>query len=100
MGTPESVAKFTARDVREFMHRHYTPRNVIVVAMHGNQTVGLLVQAVSEILSVSRDQIQGTPDIRSDMARASITGVIPIEDGMTRVIDLGAVLQRGGGALS
>lgn len=69
------------------------PRNVIVVAMHGGQTVGLLVEAVSEILSVSRDQIQETPDIRSEMARQSITGVIPIETGMTRVIDLGAVLH-------
>jgi purine-binding chemotaxis protein CheW len=69
------------------------PRNVIVVAMHGGQTVGLLVEAVSEILSVPREQIQETPDIRSEMARQSITGVIPIESGMTRVIDLGAVLH-------
>lgn len=75
------------------------PRNVIVVAMHGGQTVGLLVEAVSEILSVSRDQIQETPDIRSEMARQSITGVIPIETGMTRVIDLGAVLHQAGRAL-
>ncbi|NBZ86881.1 chemotaxis protein CheW [Stagnihabitans tardus] len=75
------------------------PRNVIVVAMHGGQTVGLLVEAVSEILSVSRDQIQETPDIRSEMARQSITGVIPIEAGMTRVIDLGAVLHQAGRTL-
>lgn len=75
------------------------PRNVIVVAMHGGQTVGLLVEAVSEILSVSRDQIQETPDIRSEMARQSITGVIPIETGMTRVIDLGAVLHQSGRTL-
>lgn len=72
------------------------PRNVIVVAMHGSQTVGLLVQAVSEILSVPRDQIQDTPDIRSDMARQTITGIIPLDSGMTRVIDLGAVLHLGG----
>ncbi len=76
------------------------PRNVIVVAMHGGQTVGLLVEAVSEILSVPRDQIQETPDIRSEMARQSITGVIPIENGMTRVIDLGAVLNSGGRAVA
>jgi purine-binding chemotaxis protein CheW len=75
------------------------PRNVIVVAMHGGQTVGLLVEAVSEILSVPRDQIQETPDIRSEMARQSITGVIPIETGMTRVIDLGAVLHQAGRTL-
>lgn len=76
------------------------PRNVIVVAMHGGQTVGLLVEAVSEILSVPREQIQETPDIRSEMARQSITGVIPIENGMTRVIDLGAVLHPGGKAVA
>lgn len=76
------------------------PRNVIVVAMHGGQTVGLLVEAVSEILSVPREQIQETPDIRSEMARQSITGVIPIENGMTRVIDLGAVLHPGGRAIA
>ena len=72
------------------------PRNVVVVAMIDNQTVGLLVEAVSEILSVQRSQIQDTPDVRSDSARQSITGVIPIDEGMTRVIDLAAVIQPKG----
>jgi len=72
------------------------PRNVVVVAMIDNQTVGLLVEAVSEILSVQRSQIQDTPDVRSDSARQSITGVIPIDEGMTRVIDLAAVIQSKG----
>jgi len=70
-----------------------SPRNVVVVAMIGSQTVGLLVEAVSEILSVTRDRIQDTPDIRSDTTRQSITGVITIDDGMTRVIDLAAVIH-------
>ncbi|WP_225029815.1 chemotaxis protein CheW [Xinfangfangia pollutisoli] len=72
------------------------PRNVVVVAMIENQTVGLLVEAVSEILSVQRSQIQDTPDIRSESTKQSITGVIPIEEGMTRVIDLAAVIQSRG----
>ncbi len=71
------------------------PRNVVVIAAHETQTVGLLVESVSEILSVSRDRIQETPDLRSDNSRQSIIGVIPVEDGMTRVIDLGAVIQSG-----
>ena len=87
------AARFGLGQTRE------NPRNVIVVAMHGGQTVGLLVEAVSEILSVPRDQIQETPDIRSELARQSITGVIPIENGMTRVIDLGAVLHHGAKAV-
>jgi purine-binding chemotaxis protein CheW len=69
------------------------PRNVVVIAAHDSQTVGLLVESVSEILSVSRDRIQETPDLRSDNSRQSIIGVIPVDDGMTRIIDLGAVIQ-------
>ena len=41
-------------------------RNVVVVADHDNQMVGLLVESVSEILSIDRDRIQDTPDIRSE----------------------------------
>lgn len=70
-----------------------SPRNVIMVAMQGDQTVGLLVEAVSEILSVTAEQIQETPDVRSESVRQNITGVITLEDGMTRVIDLGAIVQ-------
>lgn len=70
-------------------------RNVVVIASHDSTTVGLLVESVSEILSVTRDRIQETPDLRSDSARQSITGVITVDEGMTRVIDLGAVIQTG-----
>ena len=69
------------------------PRNVVVIAAHGSQTVGLLVESVSEILSVARDRIQETPDLRCDNSRQSIIGIIPVDDGMTRIIDLGAVIQ-------
>ena len=69
------------------------PRNVVVIAAHQNQTVGLLVESVSEILSVAPDRIQATPDLRNDNSRKSIIGIIPVDGGMTRVIDLGAVIQ-------
>jgi len=75
-----------------------SPRNVVVIAMHGSQTVGLLVEAVSEILSVGRERIQETPDVRSDTARQTITGVITVDEGMTRVIDLAAVVKPRGKA--
>lgn len=68
-------------------------RNVIVVAKHDSQVLGLLVESVSEILSVNRSQIQETPDVRSECAQRTVTGVITVGDGMTRVIDLGAVVQ-------
>ncbi len=66
----------------------HNDRNVIIVANNGTQTVGLLVQSVSEILSVSEDQIQSTPDVNSESTRQSIPEVISLENGMTRVVDL------------
>lgn len=71
-------------------------RNVVVIAAYENQTVGLLVESVSEILSVERDRIQEMPNLRNETARQNITGVILVGDTMTRVIDLGAVIQPGG----
>lgn len=68
-------------------------RNVIMVATHEDQTVGLLVESVSEILSVARDQIQTTPDVRSEAVRQNICGVITLDEGMTRVVDLAAIVQ-------
>ena len=66
----------------------HNARYVIIVANTGTQTVGLLVQSVSEILSVTEDQIQTTPDISSETTRQSIPEVISLESGMTRVDDL------------
>jgi purine-binding chemotaxis protein CheW len=68
-------------------------RNVIVVATDDQQTVGLLVEAVSEIVSIDPARIQDTSEIRLESARKFVTGVITVDEGMTRVIDLGAVIQ-------
>ncbi|MDJ0820454.1 MAG: chemotaxis protein CheW [Paracoccaceae bacterium] len=67
-------------------------RNVVIVAASGDTTIGLLVESVSEILSVDKDAIQETPDIKSDMTKLSILGVISVEDTMVRVVNLETVL--------
>ena len=68
-------------------------RNVVIIATIETQTVGLLVQSVSEILSVDASIIQDTPDIKSEATQQTIVGVISIEDDMTRIIDLNAVID-------
>lgn len=69
-------------------------RNVIVVVMHGEQTLGLLVESVSEIMSVSHDAIQTSPDMQVDTAHQSIIGLIDTDAGMTQIIDLAAVIRN------
>lgn len=66
----------------------HSERNVVIVASIDGQTIGLLVEAVCEILTVSTDAIQSTPDVKSDATKEAILGVISQEDDMTRIIDL------------
>jgi purine-binding chemotaxis protein CheW len=72
-------------------------RNVVIVAAAGGNTIGLLVESVSEILSVNTDTIQQTPDIKSEATRNSIQGVIAVDEEMIRVVNLDAVLGSDAG---
>ena len=72
------------------------PRNVIVVVLHGEQTLGLLVESVSEIMSLPSDAIQTPPDLRSEMGPQTISGLISTEAGMTQIIDLDMVIKNKG----
>ncbi len=69
-----------------------TARHVIVVAEIGTQLVGLLVDAVSDILTVTDDMVQPTPDVASETAKSFIRGVMTVEDRMVSVLSLDRVL--------
>lgn len=68
-------------------------RNVVIIVIDGHSSVGMLVQSVSEILSVTQDRIQDTSDVRGSSAAHYITGIISNDNHMIRVIDLHAVLH-------
>lgn len=77
----------------------YTPtepceRHVIIVTQSGDQLVGMLVDAVSDILTVSTDSLQPTPDIASDTAKQFVRGVIAIEDRMLRYVEIERLLPN------
>jgi purine-binding chemotaxis protein CheW len=74
-----------------------SPRNVVIIVAMDSHTIGLMVESVSEILTVPEDRIQGTPDIQSSATRQSIQGLIPIEGGMTRVINMRSVVEKNAG---
>ncbi len=69
-----------------------TARHVIIVAQIGPQIVGLLVDAVSDILTVTDDSLQPTPDVASEMAKTFVRGVLAIEDRMISLIALDNLL--------
>ena len=69
-----------------------TPRHVIIVAQVEKQVVGLLVDAVSDILTVTDDMIQPTPDLGSELARASVRGLLAIDGRMVSFLSLSGLL--------
>ena len=65
-------------------------RNVIIVVDAGSRVMGLRVDAVSDILSFSDDQLQPPPEMtsKSHFVRA----LTILDDRMVRLLDLEAVL--------
>jgi purine-binding chemotaxis protein CheW len=69
-----------------------TPRSVIIVVHIHQQVVGLLVDAVSDILTSSEASMQPTPDIASDMAKTFVKGVYAVDRRMISIVTLDSVL--------
>lgn len=67
-------------------------RNVIIVVANGDRTVGLMVDAVSDILAIQEDELQPPPDLPADKERSFVSALTIVENRMIRVLDLNAVL--------
>lgn len=65
-------------------------RNVIIVVDVGSRVMGLRVDAVSDILAFSDDQLQPPPDMTSKSR--FVRALTILDERMVRVLDLEAVL--------
>ncbi|WP_419909609.1 chemotaxis protein CheW [Hoeflea sp.] len=70
-------------------------RHVIIVAQVHQKVVGLLVDAVSDILTVTDDNIQPTPEVSSELDRSFAKGVLAIEGRMICLIELESIFPEG-----
>ncbi len=71
-----------------------TDRHVIIVAQFKNRIVGLLVEAVSDILTITDDNIQPVPEISSDLERQYARGILAIDKRMICMIELDALFPE------
>ncbi|ESR24219.1 chemotaxis protein CheW [Lutibaculum baratangense] len=71
-----------------------TARSVIIVVRVKSQTVGLLVDAVCDILTVTEDMLQPTPDVTCDMVTRFVTGIIAVDGRMISLVSLDSVLPE------
>lgn len=70
-----------------------TARHVIIVVQIGSRIVGLLVDAVCDILSTADHVVQKTPDLAGDQMQSFVKGLIALEGRMISLIDLSLVLD-------
>jgi len=89
-GTVLPIIDFAAR--LGFAPTEPTIRHAILVVQLHDQTIGLLVEGVSEILTISQDLIQTTPDVASQMAKEFVSGIVATDGRMISLISLDAIL--------
>ncbi|MDO5528118.1 MAG: chemotaxis protein CheW [Paracoccus sp. (in: a-proteobacteria)] len=68
-------------------------RNVIVVVSVEGQMAGLLVDAVSDIVSLRREEMQPPPKLSDDASARCIEALLLIDDKLIRVLELATVLE-------
>ncbi|MGE4482365.1 chemotaxis protein CheW [Acidocella sp.] len=69
-----------------------TERNVIIVVQIFQRQVGLLVDAVSDILTANDNIIQPLPDVTSELVKSFVKGLLPMDGRMVSLIMLDNVL--------
>lgn len=70
-----------------------TARNVIIVVQISNRQIGVLVDAVSDILTADKSLIQPMNDVTSGLIKNFVRGLLTMEGRMISLITLSHILQ-------
>ena len=68
-------------------------RNVIIVVKQGDAMTGLLVDAVSDIVALTADDLQPPPDMSPGSAPSMVSALTLMDDRMIRILDLAATVS-------
>ena len=78
--------------------REYDRFTVIVVVNVGTRVVGLVVDAVSDVLDIPLDAIQPPPDMGAAVDTSTIRGIAQNADRLITLLDIDQVVDVEGGA--
>jgi len=68
-----------------------SPRHAIIVTQLGNQACGLIVESVSDIVTIPSSALQPPPTTANDCIVNFLEGLAAIEDRMVMVLNLAAL---------
>ena len=72
------------------------PASVVVVVEHGDKVAGLLVDAVCDIITVTDDMRQPTPETGTSTPREYIEGLIMMENRIISIVAIPALMPDSG----
>lgn len=71
-----------------------TDQTRVIVVKVGGRTMGFVVDAVSEVLRVARDQIAPSPPSVAGLGREYLTGLVRRDTGLLILLDIDKVLSH------
>ena len=75
-----------------------TPLHVFIIVQIGRQQVGLLVDRVSDIVSVERANIKPVPEVDGTRGLGFLSGLVTVDDATVGLIDLDSILDMDASA--
>ena len=70
----------------------YNQFTVIIVVSVGSKVVGLVVDAVSDVLNIAKDQIEDTPEVGSDGDTSFFHGMGKVGDKLVLLLNIDRLL--------
>ena len=71
-----------------------TERHTIIIVENNGQTIGLLVEAVSDILAAGEEHMQPTPQIAPQEVHEIISGLVVVDDRILRRVQSRNILTN------
>jgi purine-binding chemotaxis protein CheW len=71
----------------------FTPYTVVIVVQIHGRTVGMIVDAVSDVVNLSADKIRPAPDFGTAIDASFLRGLAPVDDKMMILLNAEDVLR-------
>ncbi|TLU72450.1 chemotaxis protein CheW [Lichenicoccus roseus] len=75
-----------------------TAMHVVIIITLGTRTTGLLVDAVSDIITVAPASIRAIPEMGAGEQESLLTGLVALDDRMVSLVSLERLIGTGGAA--